>query len=240
MIDLHTHILPGIDDGPESVETALQITEALAGQNVRTAVCTPHFDPAVTALQDFCAKRKEAMRLMNTSRILLLSGSETMLHPYLFHYPDISSLCIENTRYILIELPYAKRWDEEVYAGLNKLIRFYNLIPIIAHIERYPAVIRNVKPIKELIKLGCLLQLNTQSLLIGKYRHWTFKYIKRGFIDVLASDCHNLDTRPPVIKEAYDRVAMKLGREYEERLMHNAEAVVNGIELREEAVYIIQ
>lgn len=240
MIDLHTHILPGIDDGPASVEEALLLTEALKNQNIHTAVCTPHFNPASTALQDFCAKRKEALKQMSASRIILLSGSETLLHPYLFHYPDLSSLCIENTRYLLIEIPYEKKWNKEIYTYLEKLIQYYNVFPIIAHIERYQAFKHSTKRIKKLIKIGCLLQLNTKSLLNKKYSRRAFQYIKRGYIDVLSSDCHNLDTRPPVIIKAYDRVEQKLGREYIERFDHNAEFIVNGIEIREETGYIIQ
>jgi protein-tyrosine phosphatase len=231
MIDLHTHILPEMDDGAGSADEALRMTEALYRQKVEIAVCTPHFDPTRISLKEFLEKRERALSLLEASRIILRTGCEVSLHDYLFHYPDITALCIENTDYLLVELPYAGKWEEKVYGMLEQLIHYYNLIPIIAHIERYRAA-RKRKTIKRLREMGCLLQLNTSFILDGKGWRRAARLLKRGFIDVVASDCHNMDTRPPVMKAAYDRISEKLGRDCCDKLMENARNIADGLELK--------
>lgn len=239
MIDLHTHLLPGIDDGAQTVEEALKMTEILYQQKVRLAVCTPHYDPTQLSLNEFLNKRAEAFAHMKDSKVTLISGSETTLNDYLFHCPDLSQLCIKNTRYLLVELPFSKKWDDKVYERIEKLIQYYNLIPVIAHIERYPAVIKSKKNLKRLIDMGCLLQLNTFSIINKKSWRQASRYIKHGYIDVLASDCHNRTTRPPMITDAYEKVKKKLGNSYYTQLITNAESIVNGLELREKSIFII-
>jgi len=240
MIDLHTHILPCIDDGASSVEEAIELTESLFQQNTRIAVCTPHFDPSQTALEEFLLKREKAMALMDASMVMLISASETMLHEYLFHYPDLSELCIGKTKYLLLELPFDRRWDKELYVKLNKITAYYNIIPVIAHIERYPSVKKSEKTIKKLIEMGCVIQLNTSSIIDRKTRSRSFRYMKKGYIDVLGSDCHNMNKRPPIITMALDNVTHKLGIEYRNRLMYNAECIMNGIEIKRKIVFIIE
>lgn len=237
MIDLHTHILPNIDDGASDLEEALKMTESLRTQNIMKAVCTPHFDPTQTSLQAFIKKRTSAMDCMSDSKIDLICGSETMLHDYLFHYSEISGLCIENTRYLLVELPFRRSWDIKVYETLEKLISYFNVIPIIAHVERYQAVKKNVKCIKKLIDMGCVIQLNTSSIMNKKSMHQAVYYIKHGYIDVLGSDCHNMKNRPPIISAAFDIIEQKLGFKYCAELRYNAQCIVSGIEIRKKIAY---
>lgn len=239
MVDLHTHILPGIDDGAQTREEALNMTESLYVQRVSIAVCTPHFDPMKISLADFLSKREEAIRQMNPSRIKLISGSEVALNDYLFHYPDLSQLCIGTTKYILIELPFVKKWDQKLFDQIDHLSKYYNLTPIIAHVERYPAIKKSKKNLKRLIDTGCLLQLNTSSIINKKLWHQAADYIKQGYIDVISSDCHNMTSRPPVITEAYAIIKNKLGTEYYDKFIKNGESIIKGLELREKTEFVI-
>ncbi|MHB8130251.1 MAG: CpsB/CapC family capsule biosynthesis tyrosine phosphatase [Mobilitalea sp.] len=240
MIDLHTHILPNIDDGASSVEEALILTELLYKEDIKIAVCTPHFDPAQTALQEFIRKRATAMALMKASRVKLILGSETVLHEYIFHYTELNELCIGNTRYLLLELPFDNKWDTTVYESLEKLIIHYDLIPIIAHIERYKAVKKNDKGIQKLIKMGCVIQINTSSIIDKQSRDKVIHYMKHGYIDVLGSDCHNIKKRPPIITNALNKITQELGVKYCEELNQNAECIVKGLEIRKKKTYIIE
>jgi protein-tyrosine phosphatase len=238
MVDLHTHILPGIDDGAETTHEALLLSEALYRQNIRIAVCTPHFDSTKTSLQEFVSKRTAAILQMQPSKILLKPGSETILNDYLFYYPDLSCLCIDDTRYILLEMPFTRKWSNHVIGMLDQLVYYYSLIPIIAHIERYPAA-RNKKHIRRLIDAGCIIQVNATSIFDRKYCRRVLHYIRNGLIDVVASDCHNMNNRPPVIGEAYDRISVKIGMEFSRRMQFNAECIVDGIDIRKKTEYLI-
>lgn len=233
MIDLHTHILPGVDDGASTLEEALYLTELLEKQHVKGAVCTPHFNPVSISLQEFVGKRNAAQSRMKDSRITLYMGSETFLHKFLFYYSDLADLCIENTRYLLLELPYEAKWKFEVFQQLETLLRYYDLLPVIAHIERYPAVRRKEEEIRHLREIGCLIQTNTGSLFDRQIHKQIFHWMEKGYIDVLGSDCHNTTSRPPVISDALALLDEKFGEEYTESLIQNGDTVIKGIKLRQ-------
>ncbi len=238
MIDLHTHILPNIDDGARDVDTALKMTEALYSQSITKAVCTPHYDPSRTPMEEFVKKRALAFAKLKESRIQLILASETILHEYLFHYCDLSELCIENTRYLLLELPYLMKFDRKVFEAINRLIDYYNIIPIIAHIERYPSI--RQKQINKLQQMGCMLQLNTGTILNKKTRKKALRYIKREYIKIIGSDCHDMERRPPSMREALELIDYQLGASYCERLEDYAEGIVKGKELLKKKSYIIE
>lgn len=238
MIDLHTHILPNIDDGASDVETALQMTEALYLQNSMKTICTPHFDPSRTSLEDFVQNRGLALSKMGESRIQLIPASETMLHEYLFHYPDLSELCIQNTGYLLLELPLLRKYDQKIFKSISELIDYYNVIPIIAHIERYQAI--KLKQIRRLLQMGCILQLNTDTILKKQTRKKAFRYIKKQYVTVLGSDCHDMKKRPPNIGKALDLIEDELGAIYRAKLEYHGDCIVNGIVLLKKKSYIIE
>ncbi len=230
MIDLHTHILPAIDDGAKNVEEALQMTRELYKQGVRAAVCTPHFDPTKLSLEEFLIRRSKALEKMKDAGIKLIPASETFLHKYLFHYADLSGLCIQGTRYMLLELPIHIKWQEGILDDLDQLTGYYDIIPIIAHVERYHPV--KTKHIKALKEMGCLLQMNTKTILDSKTQAKALQWIKKDYIDVIGSDCHNPLTRPPVILEALHQIQSKLGIRYVEQLEYRADSILNGIRFR--------
>lgn len=237
MVDLHNHILPDIDDGARSIAEAMEMTESLYNQSIDKAVCTPHFNPTQIALQEFIKKRTRAMDLMKDSKVKLIPGSETMLHTYLFHYSDLSELCIGDTRYLLIELPYSEKLDRKVYETIERLIWFYNISPIIAHIERYGATNKNIKKLQD---MGCVIQLNTTSIIDKKSRKQAVYYIKHGYVDVLGSDCHNMSNRPPIVTPAFDLIKNKINENCCNSLKYNAECIINGIEIRKKSLFIIK
>lgn len=232
MIDLHTHLLPQIDDGAGSVKEALEMAELLVSQKIKIAVCTPHFDPSADALMTFLLKRENALSRLKGSKLQMIPASETKLHEYLFHYPDLLPLCIARTRYLLLELPFDQNWDSKLFTLLDKVMTYYDIIPVIAHIERYPAVKRQMKHIRRLKNMGCLLQLNSSSLFDKSTAKRALLYMKKDYIDVIGSDCHNLKTRPPQMDLAINRIIQILGEGYYKQLEDNAASIIQGKELR--------
>lgn len=232
LIDMHTHILPHIDDGASNLSEAQNMIETLYNQNTITAVCTPHFNPVTTTIEQFAMKRNEASNLIKDSKIKLIQGSETVLHDYLFYYSDLNELCIENTNYILIELPFIKKWPKTIYSLIKRLIMYFDIIPIIAHIERYPPTMKNKKNIQRLRDLGCIIQVNTTTVLNERNNKRVLNYIKENYVDVLGSDCHNMTLRTPILKEAYEKIEKELGEEYCKNLIFNAWCIVKGMDIR--------
>ncbi len=230
LIDLHTHLLPYMDDGAKDLKEALKLTEQLWEQGVGGAACTSHFDPARERIEDFVKRRDNAIKLMYESKIELYPASETYLHEFLLYYDSISPLCIANSNYLLIELPFTKLWGSELYALIKKLMIRYDIIPIIAHAERYPA--SNIGNIRKLKNLGCVIQLNSSSLLKKKYKRKMVKYMKKGLADLIGSDCHDLIKRPPRLSIAYDLLESIVGGQYCQQLMLNAQSTIQGNDIR--------
>jgi len=230
MIDIHTHILPGIDDGAKNIDESLKLIELLHEQGVAGAVCTPHYYPYLMDINEFVNRRKEALNLIFESKIQLYSASETYLHEYLFHNSNLDFLTVENTDYLLLELPYIKKWDKNIFETIERLTIHFCIIPIIAHIERYPAA--GKRDIKRLKEIGCIMQLNVSSLLDKRIKRRALSLIRTGLIDVLGSDCHDIKTRPPRIKTALDVIGSKIGNQYCDRLIRNSSMIVKGIDIR--------
>lgn len=226
MIDLHTHILPNIDDGARNKSEALKMIELLSSQGVSGAVCTPHYYSTKMPLDEFIYRRDKAMGLLKESKIPLILASETYLHESLLYYSDLEPLKIDNTNYLLFELPYERKWKDSLYSTLKSLIYQFDVIPIIAHIERYKSI--NKKHISKLKELGCFIQLNTSSLLDENFKNKSLSYIKNELIDVLGSDCHNLNHRPPEIQLPLEEIRRRLGNRYCNELMEQSEKIVRG------------
>lgn len=228
MIDIHSHILPGIDDGASSVEESLAMINQLVEEGIEIALCTPHYNPGRETIMEFVEKRANAFSSLKNSEIILIPASETYLHPNLLRYPDIAELCVKNTRYLLLEMPFTNRWDQSLYSLLERLIATHNIIPIIAHIERYPATKMGSRQIKKLINIGCVIQLNTMSLQKKEIRRRALHLIKKGYIDVLGTDCHNMNNRPPVYATACEMIIEQLSEAVMNQLNENAIAIIHG------------
>lgn len=231
MIDIHAHILPYIDDGAKDVEEALKMTECLELQQVHIALCTPHFDPTKSSIEEFVAKREKALLAIKDSKITLISGSETRYHDLLYQYSSLDPICIHNTKYLLLELSNKDQWKDYLEC-IEKLMNLFHIIPMIAHIERYHSLWKNKNNIRKLMNLGCVIQLNANTIIDKKLRKTALHYIKKGFIDVIGSDCHNMSQRPPNLKNAFDIIEKDLGIHYCDLLQQNANSIIKGIMIR--------
>jgi protein-tyrosine phosphatase len=234
MIDIHTHILPYIDDGAKDTEEALKMIRYLALQGVDMAVCTPHFDPLISTIEEFIEKRDKALQAIYTSDITLISASETRYQELLYEYSALDPICIGKSRYLLLELPYKENWSDYDIEDIEKLMSLYNVIPIIAHIERYKALWKSKKAIRQLMSLGCIVQINAGTIIDINKRKTALHYIKNGLVDVIGSDCHNMSKRPPNLKDAYAIIDKEIGIYYCDLLQQNAASIIKGKGIRED------
>lgn len=209
MIDIHTHILPGMDDGAKDAEESAALISLLKKQGVSLAVLTPHYYPYKESLSDFTERRQLSYQSIRNCDLDLALASETYLSESLFSNDSIDQLLISNTRYLLLELPYMEKWNTTVFRQINLVITKYNVRPIIAHVERYEPVKRKKeKVMQELVDLGCLLQLNIDSVINRKTRYFALRMLKGGWVDFVGSDCHNLAEKPPKF-DVYHRIVKK-------------------------------
>lgn len=228
IIDFHSHILPGIDDGSDSVETSKEMLCSLKEQGVDTVVATPHYYNFRGSIEQFLENRKNAYD--NLSAYLgsaecdvpdLLLGAEVRLYPDLWCEENLDALCIEKTKTILIEMPYEK-WSDwminAVYAVISKGYRV-----VLAHLERYDGLADKKKIFQGLLGMDVYVQCNTESFITFSKRHILKKLIKTGRITVIGTDCHNMDTRRPYMRRALEKIEKKYGNDIICDLMQNAE-----------------
>lgn len=212
MIDFHTHILPRIDDGASSVEESLALLNALETQGVHTVALTPHYYGRKRGVEYFLEKRTEAFRALReayTGNIRLLQGCECNLSTCAnAEMSNFIPLALEGTRYILTELSFAPQWSEKelFLSRLKELKESVGLTPVIAHAELYPALQKHPAWAARLIAMGCLLQINCESVVRAGKNSLVQALILHGQAHCLGSDTHNTDRRPPLYREAAARL----------------------------------
>lgn len=213
MLDFHTHILPGMDDGAKSLEISAQMLQMLDSQGCEAIALTPHFYPNDEPLSSFLRRRDKALtKLLNVplNKSILYLGAEVALSSLLFSNDDLRPACLSGTNLMLTELSYTNSLQEKTFQMLDRLIYDYGIQPVIAHLERYPDSHKSPAGIERLLKMGCLIQLNA-SAFYGSFlkTRWAYKLLEKGAVHFIGSDCHNLESRAPNMNSALVAISQK-------------------------------
>lgn len=219
MTDLHTHILPGIDDGSKNVKESKAMISALAEQGVDRIVLTPHFYANQNSPEEFLEKRalaaEKLMNGMDDTGIRFHLGAEVLFFEGITGVSSISALKIEKTDLLLVEMPFSA-WSDRQIRELYELADTGEFTVVLAHIERYLAYQKKELP-EEFKEHGIRIQSNASFFIGWMNRLRSVKFLKNGFIDFIGTDCHNMSSRPPRYDEAYKAV-LKSGKDTEIRL----------------------
>lgn len=228
LIEMHCHIIPGIDDGSQDVETSLQMIARLQEQGAEKIVLTPHYYSNEISLDDFLRQRDKAfnklMAALPPGSPTLIPAAEVYISDYLMNNDSLKEICIGNTNYALIEHSFSSPFDDKVYDRLTNLYCDFGVRPILAHIERYKALMDGKYTLDDYIEMGCLTQVNISSFAEGSrhIRKKLFKLLESGRIHFIGSDCHNLTNRLPEYEEGVQAIQKKLGDAPVRQLIHNA------------------
>lgn len=199
MIDLHTHILPEIDDGSRSVLESVSLLEEERRQGVDTVFLTPHFYAEENDPVSFLRKRYRAWRklepYLSPQLPAVRLGAEVQYFEGIHAVEDIRHLRLVGTNYLLLEMPFS-RWTDRMLADVITLGERYELCVILAHIERYLAKQRP-EIWKNLRANGVLMQSNVSFFTGKKTKKQALAMLERNEIHFLGSDCHNMGNRRP-------------------------------------------
>ena len=208
MIDLHCHLLPGIDDGARDIETTLAMAKQAVADGTEYIVATPHIHPGIydnniqnitQVTAGLAAELKQA-----GIELPLRAGAEVHLCPEIMHWAEKEQLPFvgnyQGKKVLLLEFPHG-----HIPLGTEKLVKWLltnNILPMIAHPERNRDIWRDPRKLSPFIKLGCLMQITAGSL-SGQFREESKKaaihLISEGYAHVIASDGHNTDWRPATL-----------------------------------------
>ena len=225
MIDLHCHILPGLDDGPSSVEEALAMCRIAVEDGIRTVVATPHMLNGMFPVdrEDVIEGVEGMSRALSDASIPLqiLPGADVHLDrsvPGCLEQGELITVA-DLGRHLLLELP-----QDIVPEGTGELlfqVQLKGVTPIITHPERNIAIQQNPAILNDLVRAGCLTQITAGSL-TGTFgtrvQRCTLRLLRSGTVHLVSTDAHNTGRRCPRLSEARRAVEEVLGREEAERI----------------------
>jgi len=235
MIDIHCHMLPGIDDGPESLDESLQMARLALANGITETIVTPHIHigryantqeslgEATRRFQQCLLDNDIALRVRMAAEIRI--GAELMTMVEAQQVPFLGNL--DGYQLILLELPHS-----HIPPGSDKLVKWClqrNIRPVIPHPERNKDVIRDIEKITPLVKMGCLLQVTAGAVAGGfgpQSRRRARQLLKRGWVSFLASDAHNTEHRIPDLEPGRSAAASIIGEQESWRLVRDNPALI--------------
>ena len=213
MIDLHTHILPKMDDGSQSPEETEKLLEMLCSQGVTELAATPHFYASQENPESFLLRRASCIQKMPLQTgIQVHYGAEVAYFPGMQNCDALTQLQIGTSGLLLIEMPF-RSWTDRVVEDICAIPSQLGLTPVLAHVERYRGLSQFAKFRYRLADNEVLFQCNAEAFMHGPSCRWALKQLKEGFMDFLGSDCHNLTHRAPKMDTAINIIKKKLGSE---------------------------
>lgn len=228
MIDIHSHILPKMDDGSASLEETNKLLDMLWHQGVTTVVATPHFYATKETPESFLQRRAECLAQMpaqSENRPKVLIGAEVAYFPGIGNCDAIIPLQIGNTGLLLVEMPFCS-WTDRMVEEICDIPSGLGLTPILAHVNRYRGSKQFPKYMQKLSKSGVYFQCNAEAFESLSSRRWALNLMKKGYLHFLGSDCHNLTSRPPKIDLAAEAMEKKLGAKFINYFNENAESML--------------
>jgi protein-tyrosine phosphatase len=232
---MHCHVLPGVDDGPKTMDETEAVLNEAVRQGISTMIVTPHYHPdrymvsreqighALTSVRRMCAEKG--------IKITLLPGQECLWHSDLIEALNTgNALTLNGTRYVLIEfMPWTIFRD--IYDAVS-VLEMNGYIPVIAHFERYECLFKRTDRLAELKNAGALLQLNFDRLLdkenLFRKNIWK-RLLYDGYVDFLGSDTHGINFRPLHVEEAVENVSSSVDLEILDRVLSQNIAKLKGI-----------
>ena len=238
MVDIHHHLLPGLDDGSPDMDTSVKMVEMAARDGITHIVCTPHANDRFYYSTEKNLKLIEELRRRTEGRVTLGLGCD-------FHmsYENVQDaldnpgrFSINGRKYLLVEFPdtaIAESTTDNLYELIVSKQR-----PIITHPERNPVIQKHPERLAAWVREGALVQI-TASSFTGRFGRTAAataeQFMKQNWVHFLATDAHNLDSRPPVMSQGYEYVKKHYGWETAERLcVLNPRAVFDGEDLPEQ------
>ena len=238
MIDLHCHLLPGIDDGPATLDEALAMARLAVANGITEARVTPHvhvgrWDNDLAGIEKAVGEHRAQLALAGIPLKLGFAAEVRLAYEVLplieaGRVPYLGEL--DGYKIMLLELPHS-----HVPVGSDKFVTWLlnrGIRPMIAHPERNKEIMRDSSRLRPFVLAGCLLQLTADAVagaFGGVCEARAIEFLENGWVTVLASDAHDVDTRPPRIRPGLDVATAILGTEAAQKLVHeNPRRIVHG------------
>lgn len=220
MIDIHTHVVFGVDDGPSTIKEALRMVLEAEKNGVNSIIATPHFHEGLYHPEQVDEHFRELVTRTEGCGVKLHLGYEVFLTSSLCdNVNGLDRLLLGNTRYLLFELPF----DNLPMNSADMLYKLHvaDILPVLAHPERFRYFYKNLDTLIGFMENGCLLQIDAASI-IGVYgteiRNFVKRLVKMDMVHFAASDAHCADDYSQWLTEAFNTIKHWAGEEYARRI----------------------
>lgn len=215
VIDFHTHILPGMDDGSRSTEMSSEMLGMEAEQGIECVVLTPHFYARNESPQSFLKRReKSATALKNALQakesVHLVLGAEVRYFDGISDSECLKELVIEGTNCILVELPVG-RWNQRMWQEISGIYPKHKIYPVLAHLDRYVTPLNAYRIFEEVSRLPVKIQVNAGAFTRFGMKNKMLKLLEKGMVHFIGSDCHGNNFRKPNLGTALDIIERRFG-----------------------------
>jgi protein-tyrosine phosphatase len=232
MIDTHLHILPGVDDGPETIEESVALARVLVHEGVNAAIATPHYNDLFPqcSLREIKERVNEMQQVLDHQEIplRLFPGHEALIKPGLVEDIQAGRLATLNgSRYLLLEL-WNNTWLPETEQVIFEL-RAFGVTPVLAHPERSRIFQKDLGRLTSLLQQGVLIQITASSVvgMQGRTAQRTAEMLlRRGLVHCIASDAHGLHRRAPAIEQSLRQVVRVIGEVKTQELIEGCPSMI--------------
>lgn len=226
-VDIHTHILPGVDDGSPDYETSVQMLQDAYANGTGTVVLTPHYKRGYTCgsadgirarfaeFQNYIAEKLPVTLYLGTEAMYEMDLPQKLL--------DGEVLTMADSAFVLVEFRPSVSQDY-LFNGIFSLTQC-GYVPILAHVERYECLKKEQIP--ELIELGARIQVNVGSVMGAfgfRAKHFCRSILKAGYVDYVASDAHDTARRTAQLRQCAQYLEKRFGDEYADYILRNGAA----------------
>lgn len=226
-IDIHSHILPGVDDGAKNIEESMKMLRMAANDGIADIILTPHNKSKRHSAHFFrTAEYAEILRIrlaQENINIKLYVGNEAYYRSGLvWEIEEGRAYTLAGSRYILIEFNPLDNYDY-IRNSINEVL-MGGYYPVLAHVERYRNVCSKKNAVTELIEMGCLIQVNAGSIM-GKFgfgtKQFSRKLLKQRQVHFVATDAHDTKRRTPYLSDCAEYISSEYSESYSRKLFHD-------------------
>lgn len=220
MIDIHCHVLPGVDDGATDMDKSLEMLRFAYDEGIDDIIATPHYhggymECKIDTIKDrFEILKKLASKDDKAGRVRLYLGCEIYYYPSVVEWLEKGQVAtMAGSDYVLLEFGFTSE-VRDIFEGVTNVVNA-GYLPIVAHAERYDKLVGNVDAVEDLVSRGAYIQINSEVLRGGfRTKRFAKKLLKNHMVHFLATDAHGIRHRRPEMADAAEYIAKHYGEDY--------------------------
>lgn len=225
-VDVHCHILPGIDDGAQNMDMTMQMVKKAYEEGIRIIIATPHYHPRrgkadTQVIEQMFDSVRDKIKTVYPDMELYRGNEIYYRHNTVEYLKQGKLFSMAGSDYVLVEFSLSGVEETEIIDAI-KALEMAGYLPVIAHVERYENIVGDIEAVQEFVKAGAYIQVNAGSILGdsgGSARRFAKKLIKNDLVHFVGTDAHDVRRRAPLMKKCASYITKKFGGDTAQMLL---------------------